>query len=235
MIRIEDYASHKSLEEIKAKLEEKKERIRNLRIRGFIGKQKWSLERLKSFSFSLLDRLLTEDLEFNNIKDVLLFLEDIEKERKELEKIYTHSQKPYPKRVKNQLKGIKAETRISQTRGSVYLSSKARTKLNEIRRMPLIQYLQSKIRAQQLLFYALSGLLLVRRYLVGVIHTRYHKRDRRFMRGLKENEKIETRVRELKHQLIKEKQILAVLVKMEKKSENDTFTIKEDEWREEEF
>lgn len=225
-----------TLEKVKRKLKGKRKKVKRLPIRGAIGRQKRTLERLKTRSFSLLDRYLEKDLsELSHDERIVLLLTDIEEDKRKLKDLYKRALGPYPKEAKEKLEKLKEST-TSQIKGRTYFSPSIKTKVPKSDRMPLIQYLQGKVRAEQFLYFGLSGLYLVQEYVLSSIPSGTKNKGKKVRNAMKENEKLKREIKELLRRIKLEKLILLSLVKAEKKGEETTFTMKEDEeWKEEEF
>lgn len=228
-----------SAPEVERRLEQKKERMKKVPIKGVIGKEKWTLERLKTKAYSLLDRLVTENFStFEHIDEVFLFLEELKTDRESLETMYDKCKTPYPKKLRKRVRTLKRKVRMSRMSGNISFPKKLESELQEEDLMSLIRYLQSKLIAQQLLYQGISGIYLVRKFLLESTQNVRYKAKGRFKGEMKETKEIQTRLKQLQFQLKKEKQILSHLIQMEKAAEKDTFTIKrseEEEWDEEEF
>lgn len=225
-----------STQRITGRLKEKRKQVKRTPIRGVLGEEKWALERLKAKAFSLLDRLITTDFSsFEHIDAAFFFLEAFRTEKEDFELAYKQALKPYPKKVKRQVEHLLTETKTSQIENYVYLPSELESQLRRTRRMPLVHYLQTRVIAHRLLYYGLSGLFLVRKYVLGSLSPR--KIDNRIRREQKENKVLKVRLKELHQKMSREKQVLAKLVKIEKHSEDDTFSIKKQgsNWEEEDF
>ncbi|NIQ06286.1 MAG: hypothetical protein GWO20_11355 [Candidatus Korarchaeota archaeon] len=228
-----------SYEQVKGKLEGKKKRTKNVLLKGVIGKEKWSLERLKTDAFSALDRLLTTDFsQFPTLNALFLFLEECNQDVKTLRQRYEDSLQPYHSNVKEKVKKLENEARIDSLRGRIYFPQSLKTKLEEFDKMPLIHYLQSKLRAQHLFYLGLSGILLVRQYVLQASKQVSYKAREKYKNELQENHHLQVVLRQLRHQMTKDEKLVSTMVKLEKQEEEDTYTFKrkeKDDWEEREF
>lgn len=234
--------SHKvysSSKEVRKRLRAKKKRVKRILLKGVTGKEKWTIERLKTITYDILDRLLVEDYSnFDHMDAALLFLNDLDRERKKLGKLYKGSQKPYSKKIREQLKSLKSKAKMNQVKGNLYLPSKVRTKLENDNIMPLIRYLENKLRARHFLYYGISGIYLVRKFVLATNHSHSLWMGKKMQKAEKENEKYKERLQVLRYRISREEQLLARLIKVEKQREKDTFSIKregENDWDEIEF
>lgn len=226
-----------TIERVKRELKRKRKHAKRIRIRGVIGRQRRTLERLKTNTYSLLDRYVVEKLtQYTNMEKILPLLARTKDDEKKIKELYKNALEPYPKKVKEKFKEIKDKTKISRIKGRLYVSPKIKDYVQKSERMPLIQYLQGKLRAQQFLHFGLSGLYLVRKYCLSTLRTKPHIRNRKIRKELKKNEDLKKEIENLQRRIKRDKHILFRLVKAEKEEEETTFTIKdEEEWREEEF
>lgn len=226
-----------TIEKVKRELKQKRKHTKRVRIRGVIGKQKRRLERLKTNTYSLLDRYVEEDLtQYTNMEKTLPLLARTKEGVKKVKDLYKRALEPYPKGIKGKFEALKDKTKISRIKGRLYISPKIKNDVPKSERMPLIQYLQGKLRAQQFLYLGLSGLYLVRKYCLNSLTTSHHIRNGKIRRARRKNETLRRKIENLQRQIKRDKHILLRLVEAEKKDEEATFTIKEDEeWREEEF
>lgn len=225
-----------TLEKVKKRLEEKRKKVKHLPLRGVIGKQKRTLECLKTTVYSLLDRYLNRDLpEASHEKGIVLLLTDIAEDKRKLKDRYKRALGPYPKEMKDKLERVK-ERITSQIKGRLYFSPSSKTEVPKSDRMPLIRYLQGKARAEQLLYFGFSGLYLIKEYVLSSIHSGTKNKGKKVRKAMKEKKKLKKELKELLQKIKLEKHILLSLVKAEKREEETTFTMKEDDaWKEEEF
>lgn len=228
-------SSHK---EVKQQLERMRTRVKKALIRGVIGEAKRRLESLKTKSYSVIDWLLTEDFsDFDTSNQLNSYLEKLHTEKDKLLRLYERALEPYPEEIKKKLEQIEQKAKLGKIRDRVYISPYVKEKLNNSDKMPLIRYLQSKVRAQQLLHHGLSGILMVREYILDNITHLYHRLKTKFRMEERANRDLESQIKHLRKQIRKDGKILSTLVKMKKEEEKDTYLFNDEDgnWREEKF